>query len=767
MTYRTVRSLGVGLLMIILAGQGALIYYSLQVIEKEVAFLHRQHQLLSEVTRANKGILSALQHFDRINIGHEAEFETVLQKVDPAIEFMNHLRNKLEANQDVEVVRNIDNVLELSRRFKTALISYAEEIAYDPASDASVAIERLIYESRVSAFESFGRLRREIFNRVEQAEKNVSEAMAQSRFITYWGVLVGLITGALVVTALARFLDKPVRKLIKGSRELARGNYNFSFEYQSSDEIGRLFQAFNAMAETLRENSLMEERLYLTQFAIDHSSDAAYWMGSDARFFYVNDAACRTLGYSRQELLEMTVHDIDINFPKEIWPEHWEKMKEMGAYVRESMHRRKDGSTLPVEMTINHLSYDNREFHCAFARDISDRKRAEEVQKQLESQLQMAQKMEAIGTLAGGVAHDLNNILSGIVSYPDLLLLELPEDSELRDPVITMQESGKKAAAIVQDLLTLARRGVQVNDVVNLNHVIGAYLSSPEFKKLKSFHPDVEIEAHLASDVNNIIGSSIHLSKTIMNLVSNAVEAMPDGGITAIRSKNIKIQKPIEGYESIPPGRYVLVEVSDTGIGISAEENEKIFEPFYTKKVMGRSGTGLGMAVVWGTIKDHDGFIDMISKPGKGTSFRLYFPITYREQANRTDSNSIARLKGRGESILVVDDVKEQRKIASAILNKLGYEVDAVASGEDAVAYLGEKSVDLVLLDMIMDPGMDGLKTYRKITDIHPGQRALIASGYSETERVKEIKKLGAGDYIRKPYTLDQIGAAVKKALKV
>ena len=395
-------------------------------------------------------------------------------------------------------------------------------------------------------------------------------------------------------------------------------------------------------------------------------------------------------------------------------------------------------------------------------------KRVEERSRELvkyERQLQRAQKMEAIGTLAGGVAHDLNNILSGLVSYPELLLMDLSEDSPLRKPVLTIKKSGEKAAAIVQDLLTLARRGVAAMEVVNLNDIITEYLKSPEFEKLQFYHPEIQVETRLSSGLKSISASPVHLSKTVMNLVSNAAEAMPPKGKIVISTENQFLDAPIEGYDDVEEGEYVTLSVSDSGTGISSDEMDRIFEPFYTKKVMGRSGTGIGMAVVWGTVKDHNGYIDVQSAEGKGTLFTIYFPTTQEIQGKDEPRLKLEDYKGNGEFILVVDDVEEQRNIASEMLKKLGYSVKSVSSGKEAVEYLKDNPADLLVLDMIMDPGIDGLETYRRAVQLHPKQKAIIASGFSESENVKEAQRLGAGVYIRKPYLLEKIGLAVRAEL--
>jgi CheY-like chemotaxis protein len=240
---------------------------------------------------------------------------------------------------------------------------------------------------------------------------------------------------------------------------------------------------------------------------------------------------------------------------------------------------------------------------------------------------------------------------------------------------------------------------------------------------------------------------------------------MSDGGTILITTENRYIDRPIRRYDHVEEGEYVTVMVADTGIGISSEDIERIFEPFYTKKVMGRSGTGLGMAVVWGTVKDHKGYIDVESTEGKGTALTLYFPITREIFAREETRLPIEDYMGKEESILVVDDVEEQRELASKMLNKLRYSVCTVSSGEEAVEYMKKNKVDLIMLDMIMDPGIDGLDTYTKILEFHPEQKAIIASGFSETDRVKEVQRLGVGQYIKKPYTLEKIGLAVKEEL--
>lgn len=398
-------------------------------------------------------------------------------------------------------------------------------------------------------------------------------------------------------------------------------------------------------------------------------------------------------------------------------------------------------------------------------RDVSVLKILEKEKRELEERLLRSQKMEALGLLAGGVAHDLNNILSGIVTYPELMAMDLAEDDPLRKSLDIIRASGLKAADTVQDLLTLSRRGVIIKDIINFNDMISNFLNSPEYLKIMSFHPLVRVEKDIAAPFPFIRGSMVHLQKSVMNLVSNAAEAQPGGGVIRITTANRSIESPLKGYEQVGAGKYLVLSVSDEGIGIDPEDLKRIFEPFFTKKVMGRSGSGLGMGVVWGTVQDHRGYIDIDSMPGKGTRFDLYFPVSTDMPESYERTFSIEHIRGKGEKILVVDDVMEQRQIAEILLKKLGYEATSVESGEAAVSYLKNNTADLLLLDMIMDPGIDGCETYKRIIAFRPGQKAVIASGFSHTPQVDEALALGAGQYLKKPYTIEKLGRTIRAEL--
>ena len=598
-------------------------------------------------------------------------------------------------------------------------------------------------------------------------------------------VLLGSLIMILVTTGilLRIFMRHPLTILQKGIDRVARGDYGYGFEEIHHRELAGIASRFKEMAAGIqaRERSLQVINKELQSEIAERKHAENRIRQSEARnrallnampdmMFHLDRNGLLLDFKGTREDLQIPPEDflkkgINKVMPTKISALILTKIEQVLTTRRVQIFEYElplKGKTSYFECRMVAFSEDSV---LALVRNVTESKQAAADKFRLEQQLRKAQKMEAIGTLAGGVAHDLNNVLSGLVSYPELILLDLPQDSPLRQSILTIQKSGEKAANIVQDLLTLARRGVSVSEVVNMNHIITEYLKSPEYKKLNQYYPQIKLEVDLEPELLPVTGSPVHLSKTIMNLVANAAEAMPDGGTICVSTHNRYIDKPVRGYDDIQEGDYVILKVRDAGIGIAEKDIERIFEPFYTKKAMGRSGTGLGMAVVWGTVKDHNGYIDVHSIEGRGTEFSIYLPACRQPGTEPQRQLSMEDYRGQGEFVLVVDDVEEQRAIACEILTRLGYRVDSVASGELAVDYLQAQRVDIVVLDMIMNPGIDGLETFKQIIHDHPGQKAIIASGFSESERVREAQRLGAGAYVKKPYLMEKIAIAIRQEL--
>jgi PAS domain S-box-containing protein len=607
-----------------------------------------------------------------------------------------------------------------------------------------------------------------------EAYDTVIKTLILSGLVILLSIALAVLSGVYI----SRRVTKPIIEFRNASAKIGKGEFSSKIDIETNNEIGELATSFNKMVENLKsttvsrdalvkevadrknvEKSLRESEQKMK--AILMASPIGICLINKGKLEWANDTFYHMMGYEENLLLGKSVEILCLDI-KEF--ERIRQRLNVGNFGMRIGHAetkliRKDGSIF--DCILGSCSLDPAfpsKGQIVTVNDMSEFKR-------LQAKLMHAQRMEAIGILAAGVAHDLNNILISLVSYPELLLMNMKEDDILRKPLETIQRSGEKAATIVQDLLTLARRGVAVSESVSLNNVITDYLKSPEYINLYSFHRNIRVNTDLEENLPHILGSPFHLLKVIMNLVANAAESIKDEGRIFISTKNQYVDKPLSGYENIEEGEYVILTVSDDGEGISKEDLKKIFEPFYTKKKMGRSGTGLGMAVIWGTVKDHNGYLDLKSEEGKGTEFSIYFPVDRRKIEIKKSYVNTDTYLAKGETILIVDDVEEQRLIASQMLEKLGYKVASLSSGEEAVDYMGENTVDLILLDMIMDPGIDGLETYKKILKLHPNQKAIIASGFSESERVKEAQRLGAGSYIKKPYSLEKIGRAIRDEL--
>ncbi len=532
------------------------------------------------------------------------------------------------------------------------------------------------------------------------------------------------------------------------------------------------------ITERKRAEEALKESEKKYRLLADNVNDVIFVLDMNLNYTYISPSVQSLRGFAPEELLKQP------SIAKTLAPSSRELA--MRTYteimdLEKSAHRdinisrtlqlemlRKDGSTIWTEVKFTLIRDEKQQpvGILGLSRDITDRKQAEEEKRRLEERLNRAEKMEAPGQLAGGVAHDLNNVLGVLSGYSELLLSETPKGHRSRSHAEKILQSTEKGAAIIDDLLTLARRSVVVSDVINLNSVVSGFLKTPVYESIKDYHPRVTFRTKYDKNLLNIKGSPVHLEKTLMNLISNAAESISGNGEVTIRTESRYLDKPLRGYDEVREGDYVVLTVSDTGIGIPVENREKIFEPFYTKKTMGRSGTGLGLAIVWGTVKDHNGYIDVQSKMGEGTTFTLYFPVTREDTiVTQQKKEPIERYRSKGESVLVVDDVAEQRDVAAGLLTRLGYHVRVVSSGEEAVEYLKQNKTDILVLDMIMAPGIDGLETYQRILAFNPKQKAILVSGFSETERVKEAQKLGAGTYVKKPYIMEKIGVAIREEL--
>lgn len=395
------------------------------------------------------------------------------------------------------------------------------------------------------------------------------------------------------------------------------------------------------------------------------------------------------------------------------------------------------------------------------ARDISELVAHEEEKQRLTLQVQRAERMETLAMLAGGVAHDLNNTLGPLVAYPDLILSSLDENAEYRGEIEEMHRAAKQAAGIVQDLLSMARRGRYQMSPVNLNAMIEKYLQSANYREQTQLHPLVQLELSLDPNLPSVNGSSHHLYTALMNLVINAFDAIPQGGTLRIATET-NPTGTCKRRLSHPDQSFVRLRVSDTGCGMPEDVVERIFEPYFSTKVVGRSGSGLGLAVVQGIIADHNGCIEIKSKVGEGTSFDIYLPMT--DQTADLPPQEINHFNG-SELVLVVDDLSDQRRVASTLLRGLGYKVQTAGTLKEALSVAKSHPIKGVVLDMLLDETYDGLDAHLQLREIHPNLPIVIVSGYVPTQRVQSILDTGHAVFIAKPFTYSELGSALRRVL--
>lgn len=542
--------------------------------------------------------------------------------------------------------------------------------------------------------------------------------------------------------------------------------------YEDNVPIGIISISTNITKKIEMEKELKKsENNY--RLLIENVSDVIWTSDREFKLHFVTKSVIKFLGYTPDELMLLKKNEY-------FSPDTLEKIEKLRARTEHKFGSLSypvvfnaelicsDRTRKWAEAKINPLIEDDGTISgfVGVWRDITSFILTNDRNRALEDRLSQSEKMEALGRLAGGVAHDLNNVLTGIVAYPDLLLLKLPEDDPLRKKVIAIKKSGQKAAAIVEDLLSLSRRGVNKFTALNINRLIKDILDSPEVEKLKTYNTQIRFKFSEGNNVPAISGAEYQISKVMINLFTNACEAMTSGGSIYISTKFESSVNESIRYKNIPDGDYAVITVTDEGVGISKEDQKKIYEPFFTSKVMGRSGTGLGMAVVWGTIQDHNGFIEMKSKLGEGTTFDIYLPALSESSAFEIDIMDKTLLRGNGEKILILDDEEIQLEIADSLFTELNYKVRTVSDPHKIIREINDFLPDLVILDMILTQEIDGLDVYRQIHEKFSGMKVVVISGFSESDRVKEAISLGVRKYIKKPFTIEEIGLSIREILE-
>ena len=416
----------------------------------------------------------------------------------------------------------------------------------------------------------------------------------------------------------------------------------------------------------------------------------------------------------------------------------------------------KNGEHVPLELSVSLITDSDNEpigFR-GVLRDVSERKRTEEEHRQLEYQLQQAQKMESIGTLAGGIAHDFNNILMGIQGNASLMLLKIDTSHPNFEKVKNIESYIQNGTELTKQLLGFARRGKYLVKATDLNEIIRK--SSTLFGRTKK---EIQIHTRLADDIWNAEVDQGQINQVLLNLYVNAAQAMPDGGDLFIETENVVLDHTYVKPYKVEPGNYIKISVTDTGIGIDKKNQKRVFEPFFTTKEMGR-GTGLGLASVYGIVKNHGGYINVYSEKNQGTRFTIYLAASEKEVIE--EQEPMAALKKGTGTILLIDDEEMIVDTGEELLMELGYKVLVARSGTEALDVYASKNdfIDLVIMDMIM-PGMGGGEAFDRLKEINPEVKVLLSSGYSINGQASRILERGCDGFIQKPFHMKQLSEKI------
>ena len=495
---------------------------------------------------------------------------------------------------------------------------------------------------------------------------------------------------------------------------------------------------------------------------IENIEEGLFEVDLSGNFTFFNNSVCKITGYSAAELLGMNNREYTTPYNAKKMFNIMNKVYTTAepSDVTDIEIIRKDGTTITVELNA-YLVQDPEGNPIGFrgvVRDVSERLLAKMEKRKLENQLQQAQKMEAIGNLAGGIAHDFNNILMGMQGNTSLMLLNIDTSHPHYDKLKSIEKYIENGAALTKQLLGFARGGKYEVRTTDLNELIGK--TARMFGRTKK---EIKIHTSQLRDIWNVEVDQGQIEQVLLNIFVNAWHAMPDGGDLHLMTENVSIDDDFNMPFKVEAGKYVKISIIDTGTGMDKAIQQRVFEPFFTTKEMGR-GTGLGMASAYGIVKNHGGFIDVFSEPGKGATFSIYLPASEKEVMEETDAAEIV-LKG-DETLLLVDDEEMIIEVGEEILQALGYKVLPAASGKEALKIYQNKkdSIAMVILDMIM-PGMGGGETYDNLKQINPDIKVLLSSGYSISGQAAEILERGCDGFIQKPFKLRQLSVKIREIL--
>ena len=518
-----------------------------------------------------------------------------------------------------------------------------------------------------------------------------------------------------------------------------------------------------AFIEDRTEKRKLEYDALLKQFIFQKSSTAILQGGMDGRILDVNEQACKFLGYTKEELCNMTIYELDASFSEKEVDEAWNTTQAKNVFTFETTHRRKDGTVFPVEITANALEYNGLEFSICFIKDITERNLEQLRKEKANEQLQKAQKLEALGNLAGGIAHDFNNILSGVLGYAELAKLKLNPQDESKKYIEPIIAAGLRAKCLVNQILAFSRQEESKKVPTDLSRVI-----SETVDLIRASIPStIEITRDIKLNLGFVLADETMIHQIVMNLCTNAYHAIEKisraGKIDVILERITLTNNDRLNFPELFPGKYIKLVVADSGHGMDKETISRIFDPYFTTKSSGE-GTGLGLSVVHGIVKSHRGAIRVYSELNVGTTFHVFLPV--EDSESEAPTQILESLPKGNESLLLVDDEKLLLNIGKEFLGGLGYQVETRASSIDALEAVRSRpeKYDLIISDLTM-PYMPGDILAKELRRLRPNLPVILCTGYSDRIDRNMLRTLGIKDFLMKPVLLHELATSIRKTL--
>ena len=572
------------------------------------------------------------------------------------------------------------------------------------------------------------------------------------------GIFTSLLAPAILAPPICVLLLSIARSLHRAQGDVLKSREEL--EVRVVERTRELRKANEQLQEEIHERRQAEEGLQ-ESITLQQTLLANLWAGvvmvdpGTKKIELVNDSAATMLGLPPEWIIGRRCHSFLCRATDDACP-----VSDLGQEVdnAEQELASADGRRLPILKSVKRVTIGGREKLLECFVDITDRKKGEEERKRLEAQLLQARKMEAVGTLAGGIAHDFNNLLMGIQGYTSLMMRDLHRDHPHYEQLERIEDQVRSASDLTGQLLGFARAGRYEVRPVSINEIMRR--TSAMFGRTKK---ELTIHEDYHESLWAVEADQGQIEQVFLHLYLNAWHAMPAGGDLYLETRNVIVGEGRGALHGVPPGNYVAFSVADTGMGLDEETRKRIFDPFFTTKEMGR-GTGLGLAMVYGIIKGHNGFIDVSSEPGRGTVFSLHLPASQKEVPR--EKPAVPEMVQGSETILLVDDEPTVLMVSRKLLEAMGYTVNAVNSGQEAITFYEENkdSISLVILDMIM-PGLSGTETFQRIMELNPAARVILSTGYSIDGEARKIMDMGCRGFIQKPFDIARLSTKIREVL--